>query len=67
MSDDKVVAAGKSKEEVAYELMKDLLFSCKDSLGHEHSRKDLLKTYLAARAVVYGQGSNINLAMKHLN
>ena len=51
-----VVAAGKSKEEIAYQLSKDILFSasdCKDGA----TKKQILDHYLAARSVVYGTGN----------
>jgi len=64
MSDDKVVAAGKSKEEIAHSLMFELLIHCTDSPGHKHSREDVLRHYLAARAAVYGDV--LDSALKHL-
>lgn len=55
MADENVVASGKSKEEIAYQLSKDLLFSASDS-RREPTKKQILDHYLAARAVVYGSG-----------
>ncbi len=51
MADKKVVAAGKSPEEVAYEVMMLLLHS-NDGPGHEMTRRDILNHYKAAALVV---------------
>jgi len=53
MAENQVVAAGKSKEEVAYMLMKQLIGFASDSPS-KPSREDYIRHYAAARQAVYG-------------
>lgn len=57
MSENNVVAAGKSKEEIAYMLMRDLIGFASDC-PEKPSREDFIRHYAAARACVYGPVSN---------
>lgn len=50
---DQVLASGKSKEEIAYLLMHELLTQTSDKPKNP-SREDVIKNFMAAREVVYG-------------
>lgn len=62
MADD-VIAAGKSKEEIAYGLMINLMTNASDKPANP-SRQDYLNHFAAARSVVYGDPSEAAAFLK---
>ena len=57
MADENVVASGKSKQEVAYLLMRDLLLAS-DGPKNQATRNEILNHYAIARSAVQGSGGS---------